>query len=119
MTRGPAQYLVCCLGILPIALMFGSAPLAGEEYTLEEREHWSFLPRVEADFPTFSGPEDRRWTRGAIDAFILAEQRSQGLRPAPEADRAILVRRLFFQVTGLPPSPAAINVFADDPAPDA
>ena len=86
---------------------------------LEEREHWSFLPRRSADLPTFSHPKDRSWIRGPIDAFVLGEQRSQGLRPAPEADRTTLVRRLFFQVTGLPPSPAATRAFVDDPAPDA
>jgi hypothetical protein len=119
MLRGPVQTLIISL-ILPIGLTIGPALLAtGEEYLREEREHWSFLPRQEADLPTFSDPQDRSWIGSPVDAFVLAAQRARGLRPAPEAARVTLVRRLFFQVTGLPPSPAATKAFVDDPAPDA
>lgn len=120
MTCGPSPRLFYCLGILAIAAAGGAAPLAADEvYSPQEREHWSFLPRQQADPPTFVDPADRDWPRGPIDAFVLARQRARDLRPAPEADRVALARRLFFQVTGLPPAPDEIEAFVNDPAPDA
>ncbi len=59
------------------------------------------------------------WARNEIDRFIAARHRENGLRPAPEADRATLVRRLSFDLLGLPPTPSEVRAFVDDPAPDA
>jgi hypothetical protein len=69
--------------------------------------------------PTFTASEDRQWVRNRIDAFVLAALQKQGLRPAPEADRQTLIRRLSFDLLGLPPTPAEIQQFVSDPAPDA
>ncbi len=55
----------------------------------------------------------------AIDAFILARLRASGLEPAPEADRRTLIRRLSFDLIGLPPAPEEVEAFIADPAPDA
>lgn len=121
MRHEPAQRLICRLAFLAIVMAVGHVPVAAdeEEYSRQDREHWSFLPCLESDLPTFVDPEDRSWPRGAIDAFVLAEQRAHDLRPAPEANRVVLARRLFFQVTGLPPAPDEIDAFVNDPAPDA
>ena len=59
------------------------------------------------------------WARNPIDMFILARLASVGLEPAPEAPRAALIRRLSFDLTGLPPSPEAVDQFVTDPDPRA
>jgi hypothetical protein len=59
------------------------------------------------------------WVRNPIDAFILARLEKDGLAPSPEADRATLLRRLSFDLTGLPPTPEAVDAFLKDARPDA
>src|SRR4051794_34533926 len=84
------------------------AVLAGsglEKYTPAERRHWSFQPRSNPTVPTFPNAIDGQWVQGPIDAFVLAKLRAEGLGPAPRADRATLIRRVTFDLTGLPPSP--------------
>jgi hypothetical protein len=69
------------------------------------------------------GPETRaqllEWPRNDIDRFLLAKQVEQGVEPAGEADRGTLVRRLYFDLTGLPPTPAEVDEFLNDKEPDA
>jgi hypothetical protein len=81
--------------------------------------HWSFRPRSQPAVPQFADADARAWLRTSVDAFVLQRLRAQGLRPAPEADRATLIRRLSFDLTGLPPTPDEIQAFVQDPAPDA
>lgn len=59
------------------------------------------------------------WQRHDMDRFILAALENAGLSPAPEAERRALGRRLYFDLTGLPPSPEALDAFVNDPVPDA
>jgi hypothetical protein len=61
----------------------------------------------------------RNWVRTPVDAFVLDQLIKEGKRPAPEADRRTLARRLWFDLTGLPPSPEQIDAFVNDPSPDA
>ncbi len=85
---------------------------AGAEY----RPHWAFVaPRK----PAPPAVTDATWPRGAIDRFVLARLETEGLAPAPEADRATLCRRVHLDLIGLPPTPAALDAFLADPAPDA
>src|SRR4051794_20788517 len=67
--------------------------------TAEERAHWSFQPPKRPDVPS---PEDRTWVRNPIDAFILSSLQTNGLKPAPEADRTTFLRRLSVDLIGLP-----------------
>jgi hypothetical protein len=62
---------------------------------------------------------DRSWPRVTIDHFILAGMESQGLVPTPVADRHVLIRRLSFDLIGLPPTPGQVDRFARDRSPDA
>ena len=80
-------------------------------------EHWAFQPPHRPDPPATAGQED--WQRNQIDAFVLQQLRTQGLQPAPEADRRTLIRRLSFDLTGLPPTPEQVRQFVDDDSPDA
>jgi hypothetical protein len=82
-------------------------------------KHWSLRPRTRPEVPQFTAAEDRQWVRNRVDAFVLAALKNNGLKPAPEADRLTLIRRVTFDLLGLPPSPAEIQEFVNDPAPDA
>lgn len=89
------------------------------EYDAVERDHWSFLPRGNPQPPVSEDPADRAWVANEIDAFVLARLREADLRPAPRADRTTLIRRLTFDLTGLPPSPDDVAAFVSDPSPHA
>jgi hypothetical protein len=81
--------------------------------------HWSFRPRARAPVPVFTDSAARVWVRTAIDALVLKQLRANGLEPAPAAERATLIRRVSFDLTGLPPTPEQIDDFVNDPGPDA
>ncbi len=68
--------------------------------TDEDREHWSFKPRQAITLPQV---RDRQWGRTPLDLFIRAAQEAQDLSPAPAAELPVLIRRLYFDVIGLPP----------------
>ncbi len=78
--------------------------------------HWSFIAPVQAPLPKV---KNARWVRNPIDNFILARLEQEKLRPAPEADRRTLARRLSYDLTGLPPSPDEVEAFVADKSPDA
>ncbi len=80
------------------------------------RRFWAFRPLGEVEVPFV---RDTRWGRGRLDAFILAELEARGLQPAEAAPRATLLRRVKFDLLGLPPTPEEIEAFEADTAPDA
>ncbi len=83
---------------------------------------WSLQPLRRPPVPAIraSGSGDwLEWCRNPIDRFILEGLLDHGLTPAPEADRTTLIRRVTFDLTGLPPSPEAVDAFLADEAPDA
>ena len=90
-----------------------------DEYSADERSHWSLLDRIPPAPPAFTGHSDRLWVRSPVDAFVLTRLRTADLRPAPPADRGTLIRRVFFDLTGLPPSAASVQRFVDDDSPEA
>ena len=83
---------------------------------LAEVPHWAFQPPTRHQPPAVQA---RDWPRGQIDRFILAKLEEQHLQPASDADRAKLLRRVSFDLTGLPPTPEEIAAFQADPRPDA
>ncbi|MFM9011238.1 MAG: PSD1 and planctomycete cytochrome C domain-containing protein [Planctomycetota bacterium] len=84
----------------------------GAEYA----PHWAFVAPVRPAAP----PVDRAdWPRSDVDRFVLAKIEAAGLAPAPEAERATLIRRLHADLTGLPPTPQEVDAFVADPDPQA
>ncbi len=80
------------------------------------RKFWSFQPAEEQTLPDV---ELASWPRARVDYFVLAAMERQGLTPAPPADRSTLIRRLCFDLTGLPPTPEQVEQFVRDEAEDA
>ncbi len=79
-------------------------------------QHWAFRPMSDPPLPQ---AKTANWPRNSVDYFILAGLEKAGLSPAPEADRATLIRRLSFDLTGLPPTPQDVAAFAADESPQA
>jgi len=82
----------------------------------EDRAFWAFQPPRRPSIPSF-GSSDR--VRSSIDALLLAAMRDRGLRFSPDADKATLLRRATFDLTGLPPTAEEIEAFTGDDSPDA
>lgn len=80
------------------------------------REHWSFRPIAKTQPPSVSMPA---WPSSPIDQFILAKLESEGLQPNAPAEKRTLIRRAYFDVTGLPPTPEKVDAFLNDASPDA
>ncbi len=76
------------------------------------QRHWSYIPPQR---PSLPGVADETWPLGAIDRFILARLEAEGLQPSPQADPATLVRRLHFDLIGLPPRPEAVDASTSHP----
>jgi hypothetical protein len=81
----------------------------------EAGKHWAFQPLKISPPPTQEG---QGGDPTVLDAFVRTELNKQGLRPNPPADRTTLMRRVTFDLTGLPPTPEEITAFLDDPAAD-
>jgi hypothetical protein len=78
--------------------------------------HWAYVPPIRSELPTVKTPA---WVRNPIDNFVLARLEREGLKPSMEADKVTLLRRVSFDLTGLPPTPAEIDSFLKDDSPDA
>ena len=80
------------------------------------RKHWAYQPLKAPAIPEVT---DAAWPTNDVDRFILAKLESAGLQPGPDAKKITLVRRLYFDLAGLPPTPEEIARFVDDKSPDA
>ncbi len=80
----------------------------------EWKEHWSFIPPVRPVEPKLG-----KWGGNTIDAFVHAKMKTKGLKPNPPSSKEKLIRRLYFDLTGLPPTPAEIDAFVNDEEDDA
>lgn len=100
------RILLTILLLAPLA-----APHAADRARMEP--HWAFIPPQRVEPPTVPGSPQ------AIDRFIRARLAREKIHPAPEADRTTLIRRLSFDLTGLPPAPLEVDAFLNDPRPDA
>jgi hypothetical protein len=84
--------------------------------TTDPKEHWAFQPPVRKSPPSMRRGD---WAKNPIDQFILAQLEAKSLTPSPEADRRTLIRRLYFVMLGLPPTPEEMAEFLGDKRPDA
>ena len=82
----------------------------------KERKWWSYAPISDQSPPQVN---DQAWYKNDIDRFILAKLETIGLSPAPQANRVALIRRAFYDLTGLPPSPEEVDAFVSDTRPQA
>ena len=76
------------------------------------KDHWSFIPPVKKDLPNVS---DTNWPSNSIDYFILKKLEEQGLQPSEKASKEKLIRKVYFDITGLPPTLKDIDAFLSDP----
>jgi hypothetical protein len=96
-----------------------SAPVVQQgtkSITADDRNHWAFKPIRKPQTPE---PKQKGWARTPIDRFILSKLEEKGLQPAPAASKLTLLRRVTFDLTGLPPTLDEISAFEKDEAPDA
>jgi len=95
----------------------GLGPVAPfEKYTAQDRSRWAYRPPKRPEIPEVQNPA---WVKTPVDAFVLARLENEGLTPAKPADPATLLRRIFLDLTGLPPSPDEVERFVKNPSPEA
>ncbi len=86
--------------------------LNGAEY----EKHWAFVPATKPNLPAV---KQTAWIKNDLDHFVLAKLENRQISPAPEADKETLIRRVYMDLTGLPPSPEAISAFVGNESPAA
>ena len=95
----------------------GATSPASEKAEEDPRQHWSFRPVVRPKVPTVSVPGFP--IRNPIDAFVAVEYRKHSLKPAPPAPRELLLRRVYLDLVGVPPTREELHAFLEDRSPDA
>ena len=95
-------------------LAFPAASAAAKRH--RDPNHWAFTPPGEVAIPPV---QDSAWPQTDLDRFVLARLEAAGVSPSPKADKRALIRRVTFDLTGLPPTPAAISAFLNDDRPEA
>ncbi len=86
------------------------SPPKGGVVTEEAKKYWAYQPVKRSAVPEVKGKE---WVKSPIDAFVLAKLEAKGLKPVKPADRSSLIRRVTYDLTGLPPSPEEIDAFVN------
>jgi hypothetical protein len=106
------------IGLLGAVLCLGGIPFSPLGHAQDESppKHWAFQPVKK---PTVPEVADSSWVRTPIDAFVLSRLRKVGAKPAPPADRRTLLRRVYLDLIGLPPTPEEQNRFLKDESPNA
>lgn len=89
---------------------------SGGKVTPESKNYWAYKPVKRLDPPKV---KNSAWVRNPIDAFILEKLEAKGLAPNAPADKIALIRRVTYDLTGLPPTPEQVDAFVTDPSPEA
>jgi hypothetical protein len=108
-----------CLLLLAIGLSNLPAGRQPAALAKERSDHWSFQRPVRPQIPDQAALKFGGLVRNPVDHFILERIEEQGLQPAPPADKHTLIRRAFFDLVGLPPSPEEVTRFVHDESVDA
>ncbi|MFM7076546.1 MAG: DUF1549 domain-containing protein, partial [Planctomycetaceae bacterium] len=93
----------------------GAPAPADDPPEADPRDHWAFRPRVRPPLPVVARPER---VRNGVDAFLEVSRERRGIAPQPEAPRPVLVRRVWFDLLGIPPGADDLAAALADPAPD-
>lgn len=114
----PARSPLCLFFVLFVCFVVCSSRAVCEDVAAEEawKRHWAFQP---VKHPPLPPVRQRDWPRTSVDRFILAKLEERGLTPSAAADRRTLLRRVTFDLIGLPPTPQEIAAFEKDRSPDA
>src|SRR5689334_1757936 len=102
------QFQIACRVVCLVFLLGGVTPTFAEPVKQSTNSHWSFEPVTR---PTPPKTANHRWPQTELDRFILARLEKEGLRPSTEADRVSWLRRVSFDLVGLPPSPEQVETF--------
>jgi hypothetical protein len=89
---------------------------AEKKFTDAQRKYWAFQKVMKPPVPAV---KDKAWVRTAVDAFILAKLEEKNLKPNPPSDKITLIRRAYFDLIGLPPTPEQVQAFLADDSPQA
>ncbi|MEO8429524.1 MAG: DUF1549 and DUF1553 domain-containing protein, partial [Verrucomicrobiota bacterium] len=108
--------VVAMLLTLSATLLPTITPADEPSLSNESRQFWAFQPVKRSSPPRVQDPA---WSRNAVDEFILNKLEGRGLHPAPVATKEELIRRVYFDVIGLPPSPEEVQAFIQDKSTDA
>jgi hypothetical protein len=114
----PPQAIEVLIAWVRMGAPFPEANVAGKSGASADiwKKHWAFQPVRKQHIPAV---RDAAGSLTPIDAFIAAKLDAKGLQPSPPADRHTLIRRVTFDLIGLPPTPAEVEAFASDAAPNA
>ena len=105
--------------VLLVALVSGVASfgkLPDEVFSPRQLKHWAYQQFERPEVPTVKNAE---WVKNPVDAFVLARLEAKALEPSPAADKVTLVRRAYFDLIGLPPTPEQVDAFLTDESPQA
>jgi hypothetical protein len=102
--------------VWPQEALPGDLGKSGEEYKKLKREHWAWQPLTNPKVPE---TRNKDWPRDDIDRFILASLENKNMHPVADAEKLILIRRITFDLTGLPPTAEEIDAFINDASPNA
>ena len=109
------QLPICAFWLAAFACGCAAADGSGAAYSAAERKHWSLRPRAHPAVPVSRDP----WATSPIDAFVLEKLKEQGLIHAASASRQTLIRRVYLDLTGIPPTPEQVRSFVADRSPKA
>ncbi len=94
----------------------GAKGAANEQADQDPSRHWAFQPPVRPPVPKV---KNKKWARNPVDLFLLTEQEKRGLKPQSTVEKSLLLRRVYLDLTGLPPTRQETQAFLADLAPDA
>jgi hypothetical protein len=107
---------VCAICFTAVAFAATTTAPPKDRFTAAQRRYWAFQPVHQTPPPAI---KNSAWAVNAIDAFVAQKLEAKGLKPSPEADRITLLRRVTFDLIGLPPTPAEVDAFVADKSPNA
>lgn len=112
----PFVLLAIALVTSLIFVTASSSKMPDEIFSARQLKHWAYQKFERPPVPTV---KNSSWVQNPIDAFILARMEAKNLEPSPRADKLTLIRRAYFDLTGLPPTPQEVDTFVADESPDA